>query len=110
MDRVRRRAIDEGIGVEVPHRLAIGVADHRIGQGGEETAHREFAIARAVGREHRCCCLLRGGGRFGGGGRPLCRTLCRLGRGTCYSQHRQRGKPRAETRLAHFSLPLVPQR
>ena len=70
VDSVGRRAIDKGIGGKVPDRLAAGIADHRIGAGGDKAAGGKIAIARAFGGQGGCCDGLRGAGRIAGGRRP----------------------------------------
>ena len=80
VDRGRGRTGHEIVGGEVPHRLALLVADQRIFKAAKEPAPREFGIAAIFGRKGLHCGLLRGDG-CGAGRLGLQRGIGRDGRG-----------------------------
>ena len=67
VDRCRSRALDPVVGRQIPHRLPLGIADHRLGQGGNESAGGKFAVAPVLHGQSGPRRLLRGDGRRAGG-------------------------------------------
>jgi len=103
VDRLGRGAGDEGVGIEVPDRLAVGGKNHGILARGEEAARRIGSIARAFGRQVLQGDALFEARRFAGG----CRSVLCGGCAGCDNQTKRR--PGAQACNVHVCCtPLLP--